>query len=66
MIFNCWGVILAVIGMAPLIATPIGVALRLLPTLLAKIKPFERRLEEKRKKHFPLLKGVNDDSSIRV
>ena len=27
MIFNCWGAILAVIGMAPLIATPIGVAL---------------------------------------
>ena len=27
MIFNCWGAILAVIGMTPLIATPIGVAL---------------------------------------
>ena len=27
MIFNCWGAILTVIGMAPLIATPIRVAL---------------------------------------
>ena len=34
--------------------------------LLAKIKPFERRLEEKRKKRFPLLQGVNDGSTIRV
>ena len=34
--------------------------------LLAKIKPFERRLEEKRKKHFYLLQGMNDDSLIRV
>ena len=37
MIFNCWGVILAVIGMAPLIATPIGVALR-----VAYLATFER------------------------
>ena len=34
--------------------------------LLAKIKPFERRLEEKRKKRLPLLQGVNDGSTIRV
>ena len=30
--------------------------------LLAKIKPFEKRLKEKRKKPFSLLQGVNDET----
>ena len=34
--------------------------------LLAKIKPFERRLEEMRETFFSLLLSVNDSSLIRV
>ena len=34
--------------------------------LLAKIKPFERRLEEMRETFFSFLPSVNDGSLIRV
>ena len=34
--------------------------------LLAKIKPFERRLDEMRETFFSLLRSVNDSSLIRA